>query len=34
MADKVEISKTELLYDPLFDKKAGFENEGQKKYAF
>ncbi len=34
MADKVEISKTELLYDPLFDKKPDVEMKGRKNTTF
>lgn len=30
MADKIEISKTELLYDPLFDKKPDLKMKGKK----
>lgn len=34
MADKIEISKTELLYDPLFDKKPDLKMKVKKKYGF
>lgn len=34
MADKIEISKTELLYDPLFDKKPDIEMKGKKNVIF
>ena len=34
MADNVTISKTELLYDPLFDKKPDVEMKGKKEYKF
>ena len=34
MADKIEISKTELLYDPLFDKKPDVEMKGKRNSVF
>ena len=34
MADNVKISKTELLYDPLFDKKPDIEMKGKKNTVF
>lgn len=34
MADNVTISKTELLYDPLFDKKPDIEMKGRKNTTF
>ena len=34
MADNIAISKTELLYDPLFDKKPDVEMKGKKNRAF
>ena len=34
MADKIEISKTELLYDPLFDKKPDLKMKGKKNTVF
>lgn len=34
MADYIEISKTELLYDPLFDKKPDVEMKGKKNRKF
>ena len=30
MADKIDISKTVLLYDPLFDKKHDLKMKGKK----
>lgn len=30
MADKITISNTELLYDPLFDKKPDLKMKGKK----
>ena len=34
MADNVKISKTELLYDPLFDKKPDLKMKGKKNTVF
>ncbi len=34
MADKIKISETELLYDPLFDKKPDVEMKGKKNRVF